>query len=91
MSEVHKTVLKEIAETGPVSHSRWVKASRAGGDPNPRAFLYLAEKRLIRAIDVETWPSIRQSQAEGRARPIVVNTITTYQITEKGKQVLKNI
>tara|TARA_Y100000593_G_C4249270_1_gene306297 strand:- start:502 stop:759 length:258 start_codon:yes stop_codon:yes gene_type:complete len=83
LSVKQTALLLRFGEEENIAHTRWVltnNMSRAGGDPNPRSYTALRDRRLI----IKTLEQI--TIADGKR----VTTIH-YRITDKGKRALKDL
>ena len=84
LSKRQRELLVKFGDERTIIHTRWVLAnsmSRAGGDPNPRSYLALEDRRLIRCTDKKT----TKENDNGTEKYV---TIKTYVITEKGRKAL---
>ena len=83
LSTNQRKLLERFGEEDAIVHTRWVMAnnmSRAGGDPDPRSYIALRDRRLI----IKTLEQI--VFADGKRL-----TATHYRITDKGKRLLREL
>lgn len=52
LSSSQTALMKRFIDEPKITLTRWVSGSRAGGDPNPRAFQSLARLKLARRLSV---------------------------------------
>ena len=90
LSKTHQRVLEQFTDKETIVHTRWVKGARGGGDANPQAYSFLTLKRLIRVIHSNLVPKLKH-RTSPRLAATKYTTTTTYQITQRGKELLRNL